>query len=142
MPGIPTRFRIAYLVFERLRQDEGPHGPHAELVSNSDFLPYAYLGAMGASWGDFMAARPEVGDNAPNTPYFRVWLKILGLIAGTSQDSNSKGLYHNLVQLGDTLSRLSSVIELKNKVGLIGMLSELQSLQKVLDDIKAQLGKL
>jgi len=139
MPGIPTRFTIADLVFERLRQDEGPHGPHGELVSNPDFLPYAYLGAIGASWGDFMAARPEVKDNAPNTPYFQVWLKILGLIAGTSQGSNPNGVYRDLKQLRDTLSRLSDVIAEHKKFVLIGMLGELERLRDVIKDIQVQL---
>ena len=69
MPGIPTKLVVADLVLDRLR---AAGGPQADLLRNADNRPFFYLGALGAALGDLIAARPDVGANNPNSPYFRV----------------------------------------------------------------------
>ncbi|GHO88690.1 hypothetical protein [Dictyobacter formicarum] len=141
MPGIPTNFVIADLVFDALRKRGAPQ---ASLLDNANNLPYAYLGAIGASWGDFMAARPEIGAKSPNTPYFQAWLPVLKLIAGAAQGSSpaSNGVYRDLKQLRDTLNKLGGVIKDKKKFALLGMQDELNQLNGVINALQKEIGGL
>jgi hypothetical protein len=141
MPGIPTNFVIADLVFDALRKKGAPQ---ASLLDNTENLSYAYLGAIGASWGDFMAARPEIDAMAPNTRYFQAWLPVLKLIAGAAQGGSpaSNGVYRDLKQLRDTLNKLSGVVKDKKKFALLGMQDELNQLSGVINNIQTEVAGL
>jgi hypothetical protein len=142
MPGIPTKFVIADLVFEELRKQGIPP---ANILQNSDNLPFAYLGVIGASFGDLLSARPEINDSDPNTHYFRAWLPVLRLISGTPAGNGNPerfGIYRDLKQLRDVLNKLNDVIQNEDKFALLGMLDELKSLNDSINDIQALVGSL
>ncbi|GLV53253.1 hypothetical protein KDH_01080 [Dictyobacter sp. S3.2.2.5] len=135
MPGVPTHFVIADQVFDALRK---AGAPQASLLNTRENLSFAYLGAIGASWGDLMAARPEVDTNEPNTFYFQAWLPILKLLSGAAQAGSpaGNGLYQDLKQIRGTLDKLSGVIKDKKKLALLGMLDELDQLNTIIKDVQ------
>jgi hypothetical protein len=142
MPGIPTKFKVAELVFRNLRQSIAAQ---AAPLNNQDNLPYAYLGVIGARLGDFISACPEKGSGLPNTPYFRIWRPLLQLLAGQPAQNGQPevtGLYTNLKKIYDTLAKLDKVINDKSKFALIGMMDELNGIQTAIQEIQTQVGNL
>src|SRR5689334_7852928 len=138
MPGIPTRIVIADLVRERLH---AAGDPQAALLDNADNLPFFYLGAIGASFGDLFAARPEMGAAATIAPYFEAWLTVLSMFAGTPAQGytpGSAGVYKDLKQLRDTVTKLDVIVKKAvhgnpaqkdlQKLALINMKDELNNL--------------
>jgi hypothetical protein len=146
MPGIPTKIVVADLVCKRL---DAQGSPQAALLRNGDNLPYFYLGALGATLGDLMSARPEVGAGSPNSPYFQVWLPVLSMFAGTSAPGNapaSAGVYKDMKQLRDTLDKANTIISDAiggnpvqkdiQKVKILGMVDELNGLTDIVNDLQ------
>jgi hypothetical protein len=152
MTGIPTNFVIA----DRVRQQLLNSDPTSARILNNDAnLPFFYLGATGASFGDFMPARPELGAKSPNTPYFQAWLPVLQLIAGTPPNPSlqpptpaTNGLYNDMKQILDTLDKLKKVIEAgknspvpdpQNKSDLLSLRGDLNQLSPIVTDLQALL---
>jgi hypothetical protein len=145
MPGIPTKFVIANLVLERLKADKKLP---SELKNDAN-LPYFYLGAMGASFGDLMPALPEIGAAPPNSNYFQTWMPILQLLSGTP---GTPGVYQNLRQLRNTLVKLKFLIDnaIKgdaaakeaSKLALVTMIDELNALDGLIKTLTASVSSL
>jgi hypothetical protein len=138
MAGIPTKFVMADRVFDAVRAIAGPF---ADFLDDPASRPYAYLGVIGAAWGDFLPARPELAP--PNTPYFQAWLPVLRLLSGspaTGAGPATNGIYQDLKTLRDTLSKLDQVVKDKSKFGLLGMKDELDALPGVVTAIRTQMG--
>jgi hypothetical protein len=57
MPGIPTQFVVANLVFDAIRKQGGIG---TALLNDSNTLTLAYLCAVGGALADFVPARPEL----------------------------------------------------------------------------------
>lgn len=134
MPGIPTKLAIADLVFDKLN---ATGSPHATLLQDPAYLPFAYLGAIGSCLGDVLPARPDLGGGIPNTRYFRAWRPLLRLLAGWPADPNTntpeqQSVARALQQLAQSLSKLANVVGNHDKFGLIGMKSELEGLDGVM----------
>src|SRR5690348_9374401 len=141
MVGIPTKFAIADRVFDAVR---GAAGPFADMLTDPESLPYAYLGVIGSAWGDFLPARPEPAA-PPTTPYFQVWLPVLKLLAGSPALGGmpaTNGVYPDLKTLRTTLAKLDGVVNDKSKLDLLGMKDELEALPKVVNSLKSQLAGL
>jgi len=146
MPGIPTKFVVAEKVLERLLKDDALQARPLKDAAN---LPFFYLGALGAAFGDLIAARPDVGAGGPNTPYFQVWLPVLSMFAGTpaqAATAATSGVYKDLKQLRDVLNKLDEIVKKAvhgnpaqkdiQKVALIGMQDELKALSAAVTDLQ------
>lgn len=141
MPGVPTKFAIADLVFDQIRTT-GP-ADKAALLSG-DSLPFAYLGAIGAALGDFMAAQPQSGTAAPNSPYFQVWLPLLQLFSGRPADGSTpatQGIFRDLKLIRETLQQLQQIVNDEDKFALIDMIGSLTSVQAAIDDLQVVMGR-
>jgi hypothetical protein len=57
MPGIPTQFVAANLVFDAIRKQGGID---TALLNDSNTLPVTYFCAVGGALGDFVPAHPEL----------------------------------------------------------------------------------
>lgn len=146
MSGIPTKFVIADLVLDRLR---AAGSPHADVLKNVDNVPFFYLGAIGAAFGDLIPARPELGARSPNTPYFQVWQQVLSMFAGSpavGATPATPGVYKDLKQLRDTVNKLNGIVKKAvngnafekdaQKIALANMVGELTDLTTAINDIK------
>lgn len=130
MPGIPTKFVIADLVFDAVRSSAGPF---ADFLDDPASRPFAYLGAIGADWGDFMS-----------TPYLQVRAPVLQFLAGTPPSPASPGtpgIYEDLKSLRDTLETLTEIVNNKDKVKLLSMAGDLSASSGIIDSMEKQLGK-
>ncbi len=146
MPGIPTKFVIAEKVLKALI---AANEPKAAILGNADNLPFYYLGAIGAAFGDFIAARPEKGAATPNSTYFQVWFPVLQMFAGTPAQGATPatgGVYKDLKQLRDTVNKLDGIVKKavngnaaekdSQKIKLLNMKDELTALNAVIADLQ------
>lgn len=137
MTGVATKFRIADLVFDRLISQGDPA---ANLLADAEVKKFAYLGAMGSSFADLVASRPDISTGAPNTPLFDAWRPIFGMLAGTPTVGGAAGLaglFRDLSQLRATLRKLQGVIASEDKFALIGIFDEVKALPDVITDLQA-----
>ncbi|HMH22000.1 MAG TPA: hypothetical protein VK563_09495 [Puia sp.] len=145
MPGIPTKFIIAGKVLERLKADK----KLPPELNNADNLPYFYLGAIGASFGDLLPALPETGAVDPNSKYFQSWMPVLGVLAGAP---GTPGVYKNLRQLKFTLDKLGVIIDSAiggdplakdvAKINLLLMMDELNALPGIITSLTGAISNL
>jgi hypothetical protein len=140
MPGVATKISVADQVRDALLASGSPSGG---AFSDPATAPFAILGALGAALPDLMSARPDVGDNPPNSPYFRAWWPLLQLIAGDSTASPPVvGLLPSLQTLRSTLSRLDTVLADEDTIALIGLAGDLNALSGTMTAITTALASL
>jgi len=152
MPGIPTKFVVADKVFNTIRIQGGAD---ADLLNDPNTLAFAYLGVIGVGIGDFLAARPDVGAAAPNTPYFQTWLPVLTMFSGSPAIGSTpatRGVYADVKQLRDTLLKLQDIVTKAvnggpiekdaQKLSLLGIKSDLDDLPNAINDLQAVVGLL
>jgi hypothetical protein len=121
--GIPTKFAI---VDQAL--------PLIGSVGSNEHR-FVYLGAIGASLGDFLPS----GVSGPRSPYLDVWSPVLRLFAGTTP---TNGVAYCLNTLWTRLSRLRQVIDDKDKLELFGMIDELRELDAIGKSLSAAVAQI
>ena len=140
MPGIAARIIVTDFVRDRLSADSSSQAP---LFTDPATAPFVALGALGPALADLIAAEPDVGDNAPNSWYYRAWLPILQLLADSNTTTPpTPGVLSNLRTIRETLNQLRPILAARDKLALIGMAGQLSGLSKVVSNLQTQMASL
>lgn len=130
MPGIATQFEILRLTIDRL-DAEGLTQFTQVMKAN---LPYAYLGAIGPSLGDFIPSDPIPQGTRPEG-YSGAWKQIFGLM-GTSPQGGNPGLYKTLKDLKGIIDELDKIAHDEN-VDVICALKDSEKYKEIVEAANA-----
>lgn len=138
MPGVATKFIVAERVRDRLIADQADE---RRFFEDAALRPFTYLGVAGSALGDFMASRPEVADAEPNSPFTRVWLRILPFFAGRNSGPGgtpaaTTGVYRPLQRILATLAKFEDVVKRESTLDALGMLDELRAMTAEMNNIR------
>jgi len=130
MPGIPTQF----LLLERAND-------LFEIDDNN--LSYGYLGAVGASLGDFIE-NGDAGSPVPDpSPYWKIWnevfARLFGYEAANPQNDAGPSLLASLTILRDVLEKLKDASRSRDTNKLPSS-DELSKFMQAITDLQAFLG--
>jgi hypothetical protein len=135
MPGVPTHFVILDKTIAAL--NASPQQPLRDIASVMEAnAPFAYLGAVGPTLGDFIPSGPGLVGQ-----YVKVWQRLFDIVGGWKTPGHP-GLLNIVTSINSFLDQLDTIAAAEDTNALVAFKSQLGELNDTFGALSILLGEL